>query len=156
MKKYLLTDSFLAFMREKFLFDIYEDDFKLFENSIENNESFIVDETKRNLSYNLQNESDIEYYNKEFQNVEAPNSQVLDKLREIINVDENFNFLDREIQFSTPVPIPFIIATAIVNQVPVVVDETHSDYLRFSKICKNYNIKIYNKNAYIKELRESV
>ena len=42
MEKYLLSDSFLAYIREKFPYELYEDDYSLFEKSIESKESLII------------------------------------------------------------------------------------------------------------------
>lgn len=154
MEKYLLSDSILSYMREKFPYDLYEDDYLLFEKSIEQNESVIVDETKRNLSYNLTDEANIKYFTAKFKNVIIPDSKILKKLTEIINKNVNFNFLHNDIIFGIPTPIPFVIATAIEKNLPVVVDETDKDYFKYRKLCENYNIVIYNKTKYLKALRE--
>ena len=155
MEKYILSDSFLAYIREKFPYELYEEDYTLFEKSVENKESIIVNETKRNLCYTLQNEDDVDYFNKKFQDPYNPDIKTQKKLMEIINNNEAFNFLDREIKYGTPTPIPFIIATAIVKSLPIVVDESDKDYLRYKKIADKYQLSLINKNTYIKELRKS-
>lgn len=155
MEKYLLSDSFLAYIREKFPYELYEEDYSLFEKSIESKESIIVNETKRNLYYTLQNEEDINYFNIKFSDSYIPDSKTLKKLSEIIKDNVLFNFLDREIKYGTPTPIPFIIATAIVKNLPIVVDESDKDYFRYKKIADKYQLSLLTKNAYIRALRKS-
>lgn len=155
MEKYLLSDSFLAYIREKFPYELYEEDYSLFEKSIEAKESIIVNETKRNLYYTLQNEEDINYFNIKFADSYIPDAKTLKKLSEIIKDNDLFNFLEREIKYGTPTPIPFIIATAIVRNLPIVVDESDKDYLRYKKIADKYQISLLTKNAFIRALRKS-
>lgn len=155
MEKYLLSDSFLAYIREKFPYELYEEDYSLFEKSIESKESIIVNETKRNLYYTLQNEEDINYFNIKFADSYIPDAKTLKKLSEIIKDNDLFNFLEREIKYGTPTPIPFIIATAIVRNLPIVVDESDKDYLRYKKIADKYQISLLTKNAFIRALRKS-
>lgn len=154
MEKYLLTDSILLFMREKFLYDIYKDDYSLFEKSIENGESVIVDETKRNLNYIIQDEFNVSYYNGKFINTIKPNKKILDKVAFILNKDSNFNFLQHDVIFGTPTPIPFIIATAIEKNLPIVIDESDKDAIKYKKICKSYNITVYTRAQYLRALKK--
>ena len=72
---------------------------------------------------------------------------------DILKNNELFNFLEREIKYGTPTPIPFIIATAIVKNIPIVIDESDKDYIRFKKIADKYQLLLLNKNTYIKALR---
>ncbi|MCM1546190.1 MAG: hypothetical protein NC033_04045 [Clostridiales bacterium] len=153
MEKYLLTDSILSYMREKFPYDLYEEDYLLFEKSIEQNESIIVDETKRNLNYNLQDEINVNYFTSKFKSTLIPDNKIFKKLMEIINRNPNFNFLNRDVIFGVPTPIPFVIATAIEKNLPIVVDETDKDYLKYKRLCTDYDIEIYNKIRYLKSLR---
>lgn len=146
MEKYLLTDSLLSYMREKYPYDLYEDDYSLFELSIENNESVIVDETKRNFNYNLQDENNIIYFTNKFRKTIIPDSKILKKLSEIINTNSTFNFLNRDVLFGTPTPIPFIIATAIERHLPIAVDETDKDYIIYKKLCEYYRFVLLLKN----------
>ena len=155
MEKYILSDSFLAYMREKFPYDLYEDDYALFEKSIEANESIIVNETKRNFNFTLQNDEDIDYFNSKFSDSYIPETKTLQKLSEIIKNNDLFKFVEREIKYGTPTPIPFIIATAIVRNLPIVVDESDKDYLRYKKIADKYQISLLTKNAFIRALRKS-
>lgn len=155
MEKYILSDSFLAYMREKFPYDLYEDDYALFEKSIEAKESIIVNETKRNFNFTLQNDEDIDYFNSKFSDSYIPETKTLQKLSEIIKNNDLFKFVEREIKYGTPTPIPFIIATAIVRNLPIVVDESDKDYLRYKKIADKYQISLLTKNAFIRALRKS-
>lgn len=154
MEKYLLADSILLFMREKFLYDIYEEDYLLFEKSIENGESVIVDETKRNLNYIIQDEVNVDYYNEKFKNTIKPNKKILDRVAIIVNTDPNFNFIQHDVLFGTPTPIPFIIATAIEKNMPIVIDESDKDEIKYRKICKPYNITIYTRAQYLRALKK--
>lgn len=154
MEKYLLSDSFLAYIREQFPHDLYKDDYALFEKSIEEKESIIVNETKRNLYFTLQNEDDIEYFNSKFKDSYIPDAKTIKKLSEIIKDKDSFNFLEREIKYGTPTPIPFIIATAIVKNLPIVVDEFDKDYYRYKKIADKYQLSLLSKNAFIRALRK--
>ncbi len=153
MEKYLLTDSILSYMREKFLYDIYEEDYSLFEQSIEKEESVIVDETRRNLSFVMQEEVDVEYYKEKFRNPLKPDKKIFDTICSMVNKNENFNFLHREVLFGMPTPIPFVIATAFVKHIPIIVDEADKDYLRYQKICPSYHIEIYKKTQYLRALK---
>ena len=155
MEKFLLTDSLLSYMREKYPYDLYEDDYSLFEESIEKNESVIVDETKRNLNYSIQDESNVDYYVGKFKNPIIPDSKIIKRLSLIINKNQNFNFLNHDVLFGIPTPIPFVIATAIERKLPIIVDETDKDYIRYKKLCENYGIQLYSKSKYIKSLREA-
>ena len=155
MEKYILSDSFLAYMREKFPYDLYEDDYALFEKSIEAKESIIVNETKRNFNFTLQNDEDIDYFNSKFSDSYIPEIKTLQKLSEIIKNNDLFKFVEREINYGTPTPIPFIIATALVKNIPIVVDESDKDMFKYKKLAEFYNISLLTKNSYIKELRNA-
>ena len=153
MRKYLLADSFIVYLREKFPYDVYTDDFELIVQSIKKNESYIVNETKRNLNYLLQEENDIDYYSGLFKEDYSPTNKTLQKMYEIINHDKNFTFLQHEVLYGQPISIPFIIATAMIDNSIIVLDETDKEFHKYKKLCETYNIEMCYKTTYLKALK---
>lgn len=149
MEKYLLTDSLLVYMKEKFLLELNSNYFENFEKSIKTGESIIVCETMRNLANVLQDEGSVDYYKKIFNSVNIPDNDILKNLKLVLKSKNSTGYLKEEIRYGRPTPVPFIIATALHKKIPIIVDTTANDYELIKKISEEHGIEIINISKYL-------